>query len=97
MTGHSGFHLFEVDVFPVQTDLAYQAPILIHFLITHAHVFAEDHFRKAQPGLFAKRLMRFGRIDPFESDPMLRVRGIEHRDRVAVSDRDHATGQFLPA
>ena len=97
MPGHAGFDLFEVDVFSVQNNLAYQTPVLIDLLITHADVFAKDHFRKAQSGLLAERLMRFRRVDAFESDAMLRVRGIENRDRVAISDRNHATGQFLPA
>ena len=87
----------KVNVFPLPNNLAYQTPVLIDFLITNAHVFAEDHFRKAQSGLLAERLMRFGRVDSLESDAMLRVSGIKNRNRVAVSNCNHAAGESLRA
>ena len=97
MPRHAGFDLFEVDVSSVQNNLAYKSPVLIDLLITYAHIFAKYHFRKAQSGLLAENLMRLRCIDARESDAMLRVRGIKNRNRVAVSNRNHATGQFLPA
>src|SRR5712692_9658604 len=45
---HAGSDLFEVDVLAVEQNLSHQPAVLIDLLIAHAHVFAENHTRKAQ-------------------------------------------------
>jgi len=59
------------------------------FLAFDGDVFLKQLGRKSLPGLCAVRLAAFWAVDAFESDLMLIVLAIDHRQCVAVGDCDH--------
>ena len=46
MPGHSGLHLFKINILPVDDNLSHSSSILICLVIFDGHVFIEDKVRK---------------------------------------------------
>jgi len=69
-------------------DGADQPSVAVALMPVHDHLLSTDIFREVQARSIGERLSLLRRVYACKPDPVLLIRGIEHRDRVAVGNAD---------
>src|ERR1051325_5070795 len=89
MPGISGLDLLDIDVAPVEQNLAHHAPVLVHLRPDDLDLLAEDHSGKILFRGLPVRLLGFGRVNPLKAYLVLVVLPVQDGDGIAVGDPDH--------
>ena len=86
MPSHARLDLFEVDVPAPDNDFAERALIAVLLVILDSNLFAKDEVGEVLLRARAERLAALRRVNAGESDAVLGVVRVEHRQSIAVSD-----------